>query len=79
MLVELAANAGSTVTREQHLHRVWGPANSGDPRPLRSIIKNLPRKLGDDTSSPRYIFTERRLGYRMAAPAAAASDETRFQ
>ena len=66
VLSELAASAGSVVTREQLLHRVWGPANSGDPRLLRSIIKNLRRKLNDDAANPQYIFTEPRVGYCMA-------------
>ena len=29
-------------------------------------MKNLRRKLGDDAGSPKYIFTEPRVGYRMA-------------
>ena len=29
-------------------------------------MRNLRRKLGDDANDPRYIFTEPRVGYRMA-------------
>ena len=31
-----------------------------------ATVKNLRRKLGDDANDPRYIFTEPRVGYRMA-------------
>ena len=34
---------------------------------LRNVVKNLRRKLGDDAADPRYIITEPRAGYRMAA------------
>ena len=44
---------------------VWGLGSSGDSRPVRTAVKNLRRKLGDDASSPTYIFTELRVGYRM--------------
>ena len=33
---------------------------------LRNVVKNLRRKLGDDATTHRYIFTEPRVGYRMA-------------
>jgi len=47
------------------LQRVWGWEYSGDVDLLRSTVKNLRRKLGDDANDPRYIFTEPRVGYRM--------------
>ena len=34
---------------------------------LRDVVKKLSRKLGDDAADPRYIVTEPRKGYRMAA------------
>ena len=38
---------------------------SGDSGPVRTIVKRLRSKLGDDANSPTYIFTEPRVGYRM--------------
>jgi two-component system, OmpR family, KDP operon response regulator KdpE len=35
---------------------------------VRSFIRNLRRKLGDDARNPRYIFTEPKAGYRMPRP-----------
>jgi DNA-binding response OmpR family regulator len=32
---------------------------------VRTFVKNLRRKLGDDADNPTYIFTEPRVGYRM--------------
>ena len=66
LLVELSAHAGLVLTHEHLLQRVWGLGSSGDSRPVRTAVKNLRRKLGDAASSPTYIFTEPRVGYRMA-------------
>ena len=68
-LVELAANAGRVVTHEQLLRRVWGLEAGDDVRPMRTAINSIRRKLGDDAASPVSIFTEARVGYRMAGPA----------
>ncbi|MYD72910.1 MAG: response regulator [Chloroflexi bacterium] len=67
-LVELAANAGRVVTHEQLLRRVWGLQAGDDVRPMRTAINSIRRKLGDEASNPTYIFTEARVGYRMAKP-----------
>ena len=40
-------------------------SHSGDPRPLRTLVKSLRRKLGDDAKSPTYVFTEPGVGYLM--------------
>lgn len=39
----------------------------GDTRPLRSAIKPLRRKLGDEAGSPTYIFNQPRVGYLLGA------------
>ena len=66
LLAELSANAGRTLTYNHLLQRVWGLRNNGDLRPLRTTVKSLRRNLGDDAANPQYIFTEPRIGYRMA-------------
>ena len=65
LLYELATHAGRVLTHEQILHRVWGPEYSGEAELVRSFIRNLRRKIGDDARKPRYIFTEPQVGYRM--------------
>ena len=66
LLAELAANAGGTLAYGHLLERVWDLWGDGDLRPMRTAVRSLRRKLGDDTDSPTYIFTEPRIGYRMA-------------
>ena len=65
MLFELSVNAGRVLGHGELLQRVWGPAHSGRTGAVRSVIKNLRRKLGDDADNPVYIFNEPRVGYRM--------------
>ena len=66
LLAELAAHAGRVVTYDQLLRRVWGAEHAGDLRPMRTIVSSIRRKLGDDADQPTYLFTEPRIGYRMA-------------
>lgn len=66
LLYELSNNAGRVLTQDELLHRVWGPEYSGEPQLLRSYIKSVRQKLGDNARKPVYIFTEHGVGYRMA-------------
>ena len=66
LLAELSGAAGQTVTYKQLLRRVWKVHDDGDVRPVRTVVKSLRRKLGDDASDPTYIFNAPRVGYRMA-------------
>ena len=68
LLAELSANPGIPRTHEQLLRKVWGPDNADDAPRLRTVIKNLRRKLGDSASSPKYIATVAHFGYRMDKP-----------
>ena len=65
MLLELSAKPGRVLTYEHLLQRVWGDDNDGDVRPMRTVISEIRRKLGDDANNPTYIFTEPRVGYKM--------------
>ena len=65
LLAELSVSAGRVLAYEHLLDRVWGERGSGDLRPMRTIVRKLRRKLGDDARNPTYIFTEPRVGYRM--------------
>ncbi len=71
MLRVLSLNGGRALTHEQLLRRVWRVTSSGDPQVVRTHMRRLRRKLGDDADRPRYIFTEPRVGYRMPASSAA--------
>ena len=65
LLVELSVHLGRVVTYEVLLQRIWDMRTSVDLRPLRSAVKTIRRKLGDDAKAPAYIFNEPRVGYRM--------------
>jgi len=68
VLHALSVNAGRVVTAGALLRRVWGRRDPKDTDRVRTVIKNLRAKLGDDAASPAYIFTERGVGYRAATP-----------
>jgi DNA-binding response OmpR family regulator len=65
LLYELATHSGLVLTFDQILQRVWGAEYAGETELVRSFIRNLRRKLKDDAKQPRYILTERQIGYRM--------------
>ncbi len=66
LIHELSVNAGRVLTHDQLLRRVWGPGKPSDLRALRTHLRRLRRKLGEDASNPTYFFAEPRVGYRMA-------------
>ncbi len=68
LLRALAVNAGQVSSYDYLLHRVWRARRGGTPRSVRAFVKKLRRKLGDDATHPRYIFSERGAGYRMPTP-----------
>ena len=71
LLTELSMATGRVLSHEQLLRLVWGPRHSSDSRIVRTYVKELRHKLGDDAARPTYIFTESGMGYRMARPATA--------
>ena len=68
LLVELAANAGLVVTREDLMSRVWDENWFGSTKTLDVHVGSLRRKLGDDPADPRFIETVRGVGFRLVAP-----------
>jgi signal transduction histidine kinase/DNA-binding response OmpR family regulator len=72
VLYELAVHAPRVLTHSVLLQRVWGPERVGEAWLLRDVVKRLRRKLGDAADNPTYIFTEPRVGYRMARPGKAS-------
>ena len=68
LLRVLSTRAGRVSTVAALLRQVWGGRRAGDPKLLRAFVKRLRHKLGDDAARPAYIFTERGVGYRLAAP-----------
>jgi two-component system KDP operon response regulator KdpE len=65
LLQVLATNGGRVLTHDDILRLVWGPGYEASGDLLRGYIRNLRRKLGDDTRSPHYVYTENQVGYWM--------------
>jgi Tol biopolymer transport system component/DNA-binding winged helix-turn-helix (wHTH) protein len=66
VLVELVRHAGSTVTRDELLDRVW-KGRCPTPDVLTQAIKELRRAFADDQRTPHYIETIPKVGYRLLA------------
>ena len=67
LLYALSIGGDRVVTHDQLLRRVWPIHKSPEIRTLRTHIRRLRRKLGDDGSNPRYIYAVPRIGYRLLA------------
>ena len=65
LLVALSVEGGRVVPHDRLLRRVWGSGKPGNMRVLRTHLMRLRRKLDEDAGSPKYIFAEPRVGYRM--------------
>ena len=66
LLAELAAKAGQYLDYQHLLERVWGQPQQTDLRPMRTAVRGLRRKVGEDADNTSYIFTEPRVVYWMA-------------
>lgn len=64
LLYHLVQNAGWVLTYDQILSRVWGYEYRDEPHYVRLYINYLRQKLEDDPANPKYILTERGVGYR---------------
>ncbi|MDF9276841.1 response regulator transcription factor [Arthrobacter sp. EH-1B-1] len=65
LLATLITGARRVWTRETLLERVWGEGWTDDHHLVEVHIRNLRKKLGEDTREPRFIKTVRGVGYRM--------------
>ncbi|MEG1180490.1 MAG: response regulator transcription factor, partial [Oscillospiraceae bacterium] len=61
----LAAHAGSVLTYDNIIKKIWGPNVLGDNRILRVNMANIRRKIEKNPAEPEYIFTEMGVGYKM--------------
>lgn len=61
----LAQNSGKVLTYASIMQNVWGPFINDDTKILRVNMANIRRKIEKNPASPKYIFTEVSVGYRM--------------
>ncbi len=64
LLYHLVKNAGWVITHDQILTKVWGYEYRDEPHYVRLYINYLRKKLEKDPANPKYILTERGIGYR---------------
>jgi DNA-binding response OmpR family regulator len=62
----LVRNRGWIVTHAQLLEKAWGPNYVGDKSFVKLYIRYLRKKIEKDPGHPKYILTERGVGYRFA-------------
>lgn len=60
---------GRLLAHHSLLTQVWGWEYANESGYLKVYIHNLRKKIEPDPAAPRYIITERGLGYRFQAPA----------
>jgi len=65
LLFYLAENAGRVLSHHQILREVWGPEYVDNLDYTKLFIWRLRQKIELDPGHPRYILTERGIGYRM--------------
>ena len=71
VLIELAANSGKLVSREDLRQKLWPVDTFVDfDVGLNSAIRKLRQALNDDADNPRYIETLAKRGYKFVAPVA---------
>jgi two-component system KDP operon response regulator KdpE len=66
LLQYLVENAGRIIPGEVLLARAWGPEYRDDNPLLRTYITYLRKKIEPDLANPKYILTEKGIGYRFA-------------
>jgi len=68
LLYHLVRNAGHVLSHGTLLAKVWGREYVDEVDYIRVYIRRLRDKLDDPPDAPRYIRTERGLGYRFITP-----------
>ena len=68
LLHVLMRSAGRVVSRTDLMDEVWDPNWFGPTKTLDVHISSLRKKLGDASSSARYIHTARGVGFRFSSP-----------
>lgn len=67
LLQVLGATLDRVVPTDRILDRVWADSDGADPSYLWVTVRRLRKKLEADPDRPRYLLTERGIGYRLAS------------
>jgi DNA-binding response OmpR family regulator len=68
LLLFLAGRAGEVVSKQTLLAEVWHQPYGGSDKTVDVHLSWLRRKLGETASSPRYLFSVRGVGVKLAVP-----------
>ena len=64
----MVTHPGKLLTHRWLVARVWGDSHGDESRQaLRTHIRSLRAKIGDDAGTPSYLRTESGAGYRWLA------------
>ena len=64
LLLFLAENSGRVLTHRQILEKIWGAEYAEDVDYVKLFVYRLRRKIEPDPKHPKYILSERGIGYR---------------
>jgi len=64
LLHYLMAHADLPITHGRLLQAVWGPEYGQEVEYLRTFVRQLRKKIEDDSSTPKYLLTDMKIGYR---------------
>jgi DNA-binding response OmpR family regulator len=67
VLHQLLAQIDRTVTTDSLLNRAWAESDGADPSYVWVTVRRLRRKLEADPDRPRFLLTERGVGYRLVS------------
>ncbi|ENJ9655220.1 response regulator transcription factor [Clostridium botulinum] len=64
ILYALVSNKGKVLSREQLIDKIFGIDFEGYDRTIDVHIKNIRKKIEEDTKNPKYVVTVMKVGYK---------------
>jgi DNA-binding response OmpR family regulator len=63
LLYTLMTHVGQIIPTESIVEQVWGFSGEGNRELVRGLVQRLRSKVEPDKRNPRYVMTEKGLGY----------------